>query len=330
MLLKKNLALLLCAAWLAGCSSANNLYAQPVAEFASAVEQTSDTVKTYAALKQRLKVSSAIANAAVAKTPLGFSATDCDPAKPVVKCQITIFGTDTPLIRAAVTRPSAEVELMGKMQVYIQLLVSIAGAASEEELLARQQQAEASYADFSQGVGNAKTGNYDAAKTDLKDAIVKGLGSFYLENKRIGFLKALVVKGDPVVARVADTLASFSDDFENQFIINQRGRVGLLVDNFDVLGTAYRANMGGLETARYQALRHSVLVRATSESAVLQTVLATTPKDAFVGMKQAHLALLRALTLADSDLGKAIVAIENFSAAARKASGAVSELKGMM
>lgn len=330
MLLKKNLVLLLCATWLAGCSSANNLYAQPVAEFANAVEQTADTVKTYAALKQRLKVSSAITKVAVEKTPLGFSATDCDPAKPVAKCQITIFGTDTPLIPTAVTRTPAEVELMGKMQVYAQLLVSIAGAASEEELLARQKQAEASYADFSQGVKNAKAGNYDAAKGDLKDAIVKGLGSFYLENKRIGFLKALVIKGDPIVARVADTLASFLGDFENKFVINQRGRVSLLVDNFDILGTAYKTNMGGLEVARYQALRYSVLARATSEAAVLKTVLMTKPKAAFVGMKQAHLALLRALTLADSDLGKAITAIENFSAAARKASDAVSALKGMM
>lgn len=318
------------ALWLAGCAGGANLYAQPVAEFAQAVEQTSTAVDTYAGLEQRLTTADTIARVAQSNAAIGFSASDCDPAKPAVKCQLTDFKTGAPLLPAAATTLPPEVVLMDKMQVYSRLLVSIAGAASEADLLARQKQADAAYDNMVQGVKDAKAGKFGAMKGGLKDAITGELGALYLENKRVELLAALVKAGDPVVVALADTLASLSGDIESQFLISQRSRVGQLVDNFDVLGTANTAGMSGLQIARYQAQRRAVLGDATREAAVLHAVLAANPKAAFGEMKAAHRALLRALTLADSDLGKAIVAIQNFSAAARKASGAFDAMKGLM
>lgn len=327
---KHVLVMVACWAGLAGCAGGANLYVQPVAEFAAAVDQTSDAVATYATLEQRLIVADTIARTAQGAAAVGFTAGDCDPAKPAAKCQLTDFKTGEALFPATATTAPPEVELMNKMRVYARLLVSIAGAASEQNLLARQKQAEAAYDDLFQGVKDARGGNFDGAKGDLKDAITHNLGSLYLENKRVELLAALVKAGDPVVAALADTLASLSGDIESQYVISQRGRVGQVVDNFDVLGTAYAANMDGLQSARYQGLRRAVLSDAAREAAALQAVLAANPKAAFAQMKKAHVELLRALTLADSDLGKAIVAIQNFSAAARKASGAFDAMKGLM
>ena len=316
--------------WLGGCAGGANLYAQPVAEFAQAVEQTSQAVDTYSTMEQRLTVADTIARTAQSNGAIGFSAADCDPAKSAVKCQLTDFKTKAPLLPATTTTVPPEVVLMDKMRTYAQLLVSIAGAADEAELLARQKQAAAAYGDLTQGVKDAKGGDLGAAEGDLKDAILGGLGSIFLENKRTELLAKLVKAGDPVVAAVADTLSSLTGDVEDQFVISQRSRVGQLVDNFDVMSMSYKPNMSAQETALYQTLRRTTLEGAVRETATLQTVLASNPKAAFSEMKQAHAALLRALVLADSDLGMALTALENFSAAARKASGAFDALKGQL
>ena len=315
---------------LSGCASGANLYVQPVAEFAQAVEQTSVAVQAYAGMEQRLKVDDVITGVAQSDAAVGFTANDCAPAVPAAKCVITHFSNGEPLFPDTLTAPPPQVVLMDKMTTYTHLLVSIAGAASEADLLAQQRAADAAFDHLRHGVHSAKDGDFDAAKGDLKAALSGQLGALYLENKRIKLLAALVKAGDPVVAALADTLASVSGDIESQFIISQRGRVGQLVDNFDVLGAAYAADMGAVQTARYQAQRRAVLRDAIREAAVLHTLLVANPKAAFAEMKAAHGELLRALTLADSDLGKAMAAIQAFSATAKEATGALDALKGLM
>lgn len=323
-------AILVCAMGLAGCAGSANLYAQPVAEFAQAVEQTSSAVNTYANLQQHLDLVDTIARTAQGSAAVGFTAADCDPDKPVAKCQLTHFKSGDVLLPATATAAPPQVALMNKMQVYTRLLVSIAGAESVADLQARQQQAETAYDDLFQGVKDAKGGDITDAKGDLKDAIEHGLGSLYLESKRIELLAALVRAGDPVVGALCDVLVSLSGDIEQQFILAQRSRVGQLVDDFDVLGTAYSADMGGLQSARYQSLRRAVLGDAAREAMTLHAVLNANQKAAFTQMKTAHQELHRALNLTDSDLGKAIVAIQNFSAAAHNAASVFDAMKGLL
>ena len=321
----------LTALGLSGCAAGSaNLYAQPVAEFAQAVEQTSMAVSTYASLQQHLTVADTIARTAQSNKAVGFTAADCDPSKVSVKCRLTDFKSGAALLPAVATAVSPQVAMMQKMQIYARLLVSIARAESAEDLQVRQRQAETAYDDLFQGVKDAKSGNLTDVKVDLKAAIEHGLGSLYLNNKRIELLAALVDAGDPVVAELCDMLAKLSVDTERQFMISQRSRVSQLVDDFDVLGTAYRKNMGGLQIAEFQSLRRAVLADAAREAGMLQAVLNVNAKTAFARMQIAHLELRRALILADSNLGKAIVAIQNFSAAAYDANRAYQAILGLM
>lgn len=318
---------------LSGCAGSENLYARPLGDFEQAVQRTAHATRIYSTLARQEQNDAAISALVVnPDASVSFDVTACAKGKDAAACKV-VNGDGSPIVGSA-SPASPTVQMMARIETYAALLADIAGAVSEAELQARQKAADGALDKLQSGAKALKAGQSNRGLNDFKSAAEDALAGAYLQNQRRKLLIALVKDADPVIAASGKMLASTLGDVRESYLETQSFRINLQVLNFNNLGTLLRARGGGLAsastTASAQVLRREALSRLVRESQQLQGVAALDIGVSFEGMAKAHAVLLQALEFSATDMGMLVEAIENFSAASKKAANALSTLQGMM
>jgi len=314
---------------LSACAGGENLYAGPLNSFQQAVAETGQTVEIYDGLERKLARASALSLGALSPdASVSFDDSACAAAKRASDCAV-LDGAKQP-IAALASKPSATLAMMRQIETYAALLSDIAGAVSAEELEAREKRSATALDQMQAGVKELKAGSGKRGLQDFKSAAGDALASAYLQSKRRKLLTTLVKDADPIIADAATKLGDVLGGVRTSYVETQALRIDLQVKNFNNLASLLKNAQGAVGKAEAEVLRRESLDRLLRDSTQLQAVMNTDPGEAFTAMAAAHGALLNALEFSGTGLGKAIEAIENFTAAAKRASNAYQTVQELM